>query len=600
MLSPASLFIALGGLLAIGGAPVSAEVTQTFSTKFLLDQTASGRCTLVNPIEETQVHRLVQKPDDIIEQRTTRQNRVNIEELHALPADSKDQVYVELFGASAETVAAAVLSRCPGGLVTAGPVQKSAPIEATTLADPPTIKKLVDSGDPSNRIDVVFMGDGYTASESSRFFSDMQRLTDEMFSGETFAQYLPLFNVWAVHQPSSVSGIGVNGNPKATAFGLYRDGTELRGVYASKPSEARRVCALVGTNACDFPSLIGNDDYYGGLGGEFVIATRSPTSGTIVLRHEMGHNFGVVGEEYDGGQVYKGANYASSLSSVSWKHWLTKPNSLREEKAALTYTNHMWYDLKNGPYKISFTSTGNYKRWMGLFTISGADKDSSVTITLDGKPLAWKSKGVKDRSFYTYKNLTGGFTAGKHEIVVTGNGPFNGAIIQQLCSFDLNEYGDESTFSMDDEDAIGAYPTWDQSNRKSLRPNNERCLMRNMESTKFCSVCQENMWLKFFARVKPIDSVVVDAATKTATVKVLPLAQLRSASDPFKVKFPAIAAQEKYTVTWLKGGVEQTQFKDQFTATVSSGSWTVRVKFSTPAVRLDSKNLLQSEKSFTV
>jgi hypothetical protein len=597
MLSPASIFLAFGGLLAIGSAPVSAEVAQTFSIKFLLDQSALGRCTLVNPVQETQIHRLVQKPDDIIEQRTTRQNRVNIEELRALPADSKDQVYVELFGASAESVSNAVASRCPGGLVTAGPVHESRRTQAT---DAPTIKKLVHSGDPSNRIDVVFMGDGYTASESTKFFDDMQRLTDEMFSGETFAQYLPLFNIWAVHQPSNESGIGVNGKPKDTAFGLYRDGTQLRGVFTSKVKEARRVCALVGAKACDFPSLIGNDDYYGGLGGEFVISTRSPTSGTIVLRHEMGHNFGIVGEEYNGGQAYHGANYAASLPQILWKHWLTKPNDLREEKAALTYANRMWYDLKNGPYKISFNSTGEYKRWMGLFTISGADKDSSITITLDGQPLPWKSKGLLDRSFYTFKNLTGGLTEGNHEIVVTGNGPFDGPIIQQLCSFELNEYGDESTYSMDDEDAIGAYPTWDMNNVKSFRPNNERCLMRNMESTKFCSVCQENMWRRFFQRVKPIDDVVVDAATQTATVTTLPLAQFRPASDPYKAKFPALFAQEKFAVTWLKDGVEQMQFRDQFTANVSSGSWAVRVRFLTPAVRLDQWNLMQSEKKFNV
>ena len=43
---------------------------------------------------------------------------------------------------------------------------------------------------------------------------------------------------------------------------------------------------------------------YGGLGGQFVIGTKSATTGTVVLRHEMGHNFINVGEEYDGGNVY--------------------------------------------------------------------------------------------------------------------------------------------------------------------------------------------------------------------------------------------------------------------------------------------------------
>ncbi|TMW61137.1 hypothetical protein Poli38472_013600 [Pythium oligandrum] len=599
MRSPSALVLALLGLAAVTQAEDAPS--QTLSIKVLLDE-RSTKCTLVTPLQTTQLHRGVKTLGDVFVQTKVRQNRVNVEEFKTLPRESQEQVWLEIFGAREEPIINELTARCPGGVVQAGPVDQ----EASTLAASPTIKKIVDSGDPANRIDVVFMGDGYTSSESSKLFSDMQRLTDDMFAGETFAQYLPLFNVWAVHQPSTESGIGVNGKAKNTAFGLYRDGTELRGVYTSKPSEARRVCALVGTNACDFPSIIGNDAYYGGLGGEFVISTSSPTSGTIVLRHEMGHNFGVVGEEYDGGQVYKGANSARSLSAITWKHWLTNPNNVREEKAALTYTNHMWYNLKGGAYKISFTASGSYKRWMGVFTISGAPKDSSISITLDGKPLAWKSSGLNDRSFYTYQNRTGGFTAGKHEIVVTGNGPFDGDIIQQLCSFDLNEYGDESTFMMDNEDAIGAYPTWDQSNTKTYRPNNERCLMRNMESTKFCSVCQENMWLKFFSRVQAIDNVTLSTDNKVATVNAIPLAQLRKDSDPFKQKFPALAAQEKYTVTWLKSGVEQTQFKDSFVANLTNvtggaaGSWTVRVKFSTPAVRKDSSNLLQSEKTFTV
>jgi hypothetical protein len=72
-------------------------------------------------------------------------------------------------------------------------------------------------------------------------------------------------NLWAVFVPSVDSGIGVGGRPKNTPFGLYRDGTELRGIYCSKPRAARAACRLTGAKACDFPSLIANDDYYGGL-----------------------------------------------------------------------------------------------------------------------------------------------------------------------------------------------------------------------------------------------------------------------------------------------------------------------------------------------
>lgn len=71
-------------------------------------------------------------------------------------------------------------------------------------------------------------------------------------------------------------------------------GTELRGIYCGNEWAARRACKAIGQYACDFPSLIANDPYYGGLGGEFTIATKSKTTGTLVLRHEMGHNFGYI------------------------------------------------------------------------------------------------------------------------------------------------------------------------------------------------------------------------------------------------------------------------------------------------------------------
>ncbi|TYZ68119.1 hypothetical protein PybrP1_000770, partial [[Pythium] brassicae (nom. inval.)] len=378
-------------------------------------------------------------------------------------------------------------------------------------------------------------------------------------------------------------------------------GTELRAVYVSNPNKARQLCDSVGRNACDFPSLIGNDDFYGGLGGEFVISTRSPTSGTVVLRHEMGHNFGRVGEEYDGGQVYRGANSAQSPSTVTWKHWLTEPNNLVEQKAAQLYHKHIWYNLKEGEYTISFTSTGEYSRWYIQFSASGVDTDDSLTVTLDGKPLAWKSNGLKDRSFYSWSNSTAGFSAGTHTLVVKAGGSFDGAIIKQLCNAAIYEYKAESEFKLDDRDYIGIYPTYDINRAKTYRPDNEKCLMRNMMSSSFCSVCKENMWLMFMARVEFIDDVVV--AGKAVAVKLIPLGQLRPATDNFIKTNPALAAAEKYTIQWLKDGIEATQFRDQTKVDLTgqaTGEWTVHITFATPSVRFDRNKFMQSKKTFTL
>lgn len=179
------------------------------------------------------------------------------------------------------------------------------------------IRPIRETGPSSNRIDVVFMGDGYMMDERAKHFEDMERLTDDMWGDVTFASFLPVFNIWALHEESAETGIGVNSQPRDTAYRLYRDGTQLRGIFPGNAQNARDNCALA--PGCEFPSIIGNDPFYGGLGGEFVIATESLTSGTIVLRHEMGHNFINVGEECV--HSLSAVSSAARLPLRPWQWW---------------------------------------------------------------------------------------------------------------------------------------------------------------------------------------------------------------------------------------------------------------------------------------
>lgn len=69
------------------------------------------------------------------------------------------------------------------------------------------------------------------------------------------------------------SGVGVGGAPKeyvelygkgtsllihfySTPFGLYRDGTELRGVYYAHPEVGKAACDSL-KDQCDYPILLG-------------------------------------------------------------------------------------------------------------------------------------------------------------------------------------------------------------------------------------------------------------------------------------------------------------------------------------------------------
>ncbi|KAJ3002331.1 hypothetical protein HKX48_002376, partial [Thoreauomyces humboldtii] len=479
-----------------------------------------------------------------------------------------------------------------------------------TVYDTMEVEEILHSGPSTNRIDVVFMGDGYTSSDRDLFYEDIRRLVDDMWNGDTFATVLPLFNVWAVFAPSKDSGIGVGGRPKDTPFGLYRDGTELRGIYCSKPQVARQACRLTGPGACDFPSLIANDDYYGGLGGEFVISTRSNTSGTVVLRHEIGHNFIVVGEEYDGGQVYSGPNSDRRLENIKWGRWLTDED-LKEQRSVVRVQDYAWYDLAKGKYSIGFDSDGQFSKWVLKISASGVEVDDAMEVRLDGKTLEWTTLGLLDRGFYEWSDLEHGFTAGHHTLEFSLGTPADrDAPIRQLCSVTMLEYGTDEDFHMDDA-YISAYPTISLSGQKSYRPTNEGCLMRNMQQSTFCSVCNEGLWISLMSRLDLIESVESTCAKSGSTPRVtivpLPLAQFRKPVDlgreveAFTVRWytlPQQSVQAAPLTVQTREAAPWTHVRrldDQFVADVEPGPWKVEVSFLTEKVRNDEDGVLDAQ-----
>jgi len=226
--------------------------------------------------------------------------------------------------------------------------------------------------------------------------------------------------------------------------------------------------------------------------------------------------------------------------------------------------------------------------------VSGCEAPGSLKVLLDGKELPWTPKfpGSLDRTFYEY--MFPGFTTGSHVLSFVSGFPPTGPI-RQVCNVNLNEYGDETTYKFNNS-YIGVYPTWDINGRISYRPNNERCLMRNMTSDIFCVVCQENIWHQFFARISLIDGLITTPSgnTVSANLTVIPLAQFR--------KNPITG--EKYLVRWYKGGVEDTTLANLFQWSKplgeATGQWEVHVEFQTLEVRRDTRNVLKDKQAFRI
>lgn len=82
------------------------------------------------------------------------------------------------------------------------------PIAASSPPDY-NVMKLLDAGDPSEYVDLVFLPEGYTQDEMEKFRQDVERLTDAMFSWSPYDAYQDLFNIWIVEAPSEDSGTDI-------------------------------------------------------------------------------------------------------------------------------------------------------------------------------------------------------------------------------------------------------------------------------------------------------------------------------------------------------------------------------------------------------
>ncbi len=441
------------------------------------------------------------------------------------------------------------------------------------------MRALVEQGPTSNRINLTIVGDGYTASEKEKFFGDAQRITNDLFEGDTFHSYLPLFNVYAVFVPSRDSGI-TDVARKNTALGLFREPAgSKRAIEVGNPAAAERALDLA--PATDYPILLANDDYYGGLGGRYAITTRSLTSGTMVLRHELGHNFGNVGEEYDGGYVYSGAN-SSRNKGAEWKHW-AEGGVVKINEAQYLNGDYVWQNLGRGSYRSTFNFPGNGSVFGMIVSAVGWSSPDDVAVFIDGERLDLKGQFQADRSFFEPANSSLQLSAGSHVLEAIEQKKDGDNV---LAFIQAHAYPPDYEF---DGTKVGAYLNFnDSGSRAGYRPTHNGCLMREMRTTKFCVVDQENMWVRFLRKVRLIDELSIDAPSAEGLRNV-------------KLQHPPLPGLQ---IRWFKkaGGSEYelTELKDKSSwQSKDRGDFVVRLTFETPEVRKASADF-RAEKSFSL
>src|ERR1044072_760141 len=161
------------------------------------------------------------------------------------------------------------------------------------------VQTIVNNGDPSNRVDIVILGDGYTAAEMSKYQSDIQQFVQLMFQQEPLKEYQRYFNVHRIDVVSAESGSDHPelGTSRNTAFDSGYNCSGIQRLICANTFKVSNVAnASLAPAQIDLIILIVNDHVYGGSGGSIAIASTHTAAVELVL-HESGHTFGLLADE---------------------------------------------------------------------------------------------------------------------------------------------------------------------------------------------------------------------------------------------------------------------------------------------------------------
>ncbi|MGC4123221.1 MAG: M64 family metallopeptidase [Myxococcales bacterium] len=321
-------------------------------------------------------------------------------------------------------------------------------VDPSKPASPGALVKLLESGEPSKKVDLLILGDGYTAAERGKFEKDAKKLVDILFSYSPFKERKGDFNVWGLCPPSEESGIsrpstGLHRRSRVgatyDAFGSERyiltfDNRELRDVASFAPYE--------------FVEILANGKTYGGGGIFNLFATVASDSlwAPYIFVHELGHHFAGLGDEY--------------------------------------YTSDTAYEApveKLEPWEPNTTANADPAtlKWKALLT-------SGVPV-----PTPWSKEAFEKASMEFQK---------KRRAIRAANKPE-----EEMDALFTEEKGIESKLLSADSYAgkVGAFEGANYEAKGYYRPQND-CVMFSRNQVPFCGVCQQavNRVIDFYSSKK--------------------------------------------------------------------------------------------------
>jgi hypothetical protein len=173
-------------------------------------------------------------------------------------------------------------------------VDRSAPPSAGPLLP------LSRAGEPADKVDLLILGDGYTAAERGKCEGDAKRLVAILFDVEPFTSRRDDFNVWGLCPEAAESGISrpSTGIHRRSPVGATYDAFRSERYVLTFDNRAFR--DLASQAPYELVEIMTNTNTYGGGGifGQFATVAADSEWAPYLFVHELAHHFAALADEY--------------------------------------------------------------------------------------------------------------------------------------------------------------------------------------------------------------------------------------------------------------------------------------------------------------
>ena len=220
---------------------------------------------------------------------------------------------------------------------------------------------VVISGDPSVKVDIVIIPDGYTSDEMETFKNDCIEFAGYLFNSSPFKENESKFNIRGINSPSKESGTDIPAediwNKTLVNTTFYTFDLE-RYLMTNNNKTLRNVAANV---PYDQIYILVNSDKYGGgsIYNLYSVCVNDNPAEEFVFVHEFGHGFASLADEYFTSDVAYQDFYSLDVEPLD-------PNL-----TTLVNFDSKWKDMVEDGTPIPTPSSEEYEDVLGAFEGGG-------------------------------------------------------------------------------------------------------------------------------------------------------------------------------------------------------------------------------------